>query len=409
MVGNSNSLPDFQMIAQQASQKSGNKISQESQDNQTAKLAKKIKKSKVPQISDRYHNYVESARLNFVSANIPLPAQGNLGNFTQRVQPSSKGRDAQMMNANSSQPLQGIITSGMQNMKSPGHQGAHQLSQNTQDYYIVQNMSSQILGPQPSSSKGSMSIKSKKTNEKSLKNVEKAGNGDMQQKGNTQMAKASAPLHENFSSDESSLALMQAKLLHQKKGHYKQARSKSVGKKKTLSISPKSKAGNEISSMLSVGSKVSKGGHHSLNSNSAQSGGNQRAKQNAQRMQQHIADTMNQQQLKQFLVSAQSVNTKKMNDNMKDLNYFIKTIEKFSKSSNIHHEDQKRMHKTTKNPLTINSQNAAALHSLSSGGATVSAPHTPKDMITSILLNMNERVKTQQLSSKDQSKKYKSA
>ena len=43
---------------------------------------------------------------------------------------------------------------------------------------------------------------------------------------------------------------------------------------------------------------------------------------------------MNNQQLKQFLASAEAIKSKQVTE-IQDLNYFIKTIEKFSKSSNL--------------------------------------------------------------------------
>lgn len=105
------------------------------------------------------------------------------------------------------------------------------------------------------------------------------------------------------------------------------------------------------------------------------------------------------------MVSAQAVNKKKINDNVKDLNYFIKTIEKFSKSSGITKEGKRRTQDTGNNPLTLSSQHGAPLNSLSAGGTTVSAPQTPKDMIQGMLLSLNE----QNQRPKKDSKKNKSA
>lgn len=91
------------------------------------------------------------------------------------------------------------------------------------------------------------------------------------------------------------------------------------------------------------------------------------------------------------MVSAQAINKKKINDNVKDLNYFIKTIEKFSKSSGITKEGKRRTQDTGNNPLTISSQHGGPLNSLSAGGTTISAPQTPKDMIQGMLLSLNEQ------------------
>lgn len=113
----------------------------------------------------------------------------------------------------------------------------------------------------------------------------------MPPKGKTSMER----IINDLQSEESSLALFNNKAKSKKRSNSKQPRAKSAGKKKTLSISPKSKTANEISSMISVGSKA---GNQSLNSQSAQSGGNPRTIQaHARNLHQQIAQTMNNQQL----------------------------------------------------------------------------------------------------------------
>lgn len=163
------------------------------------------------------------------------------------------------------------------------------LSSSNRDYLVMQNISSQILGLQQSNSNSTRG--NIFTNDKSQQSVQFQLQPDLQMppKGKTSMER----IINDLQSEESSLALFNNKAKGKKRSTSKQPRAKSAGKKKTLSISPKSKTANEISSLISVGSKA---GNQSLNSHSAQSGGNPRTMQaNARNLHQQIAQTMNNQ------------------------------------------------------------------------------------------------------------------
>lgn len=116
-------------------------------------------------------------------------------------------------------------------------------------------------------------------------------------------------------------------------------RAKSAGKKKTLSISPHRQNQTEISNIIGTGYKNTKG--MNTNSGSVTSGGNRVQKTHrvtSGGASLGVGQPMTQNQIQQMFLSTSSNNSKKMKENMKDLNYFIKTIEKFSKSSNLNAE-----------------------------------------------------------------------
>jgi hypothetical protein len=93
-------------------------------------------------------------------------------------------------------------------------------------------------------------------------------------------------------------------------------------------------------------------------------------------------------------MSAAGQPTKKPRENMKDLNYFIKTLEKFSKNSNLSIDNSQAMYNTANQaPQIMNQQQHPGIITLSSAGGTASAPQTPKDMIQGILSNLGDQMK----------------
>lgn len=93
----------------------------------------------------------------------------------------------------------------------------------------------------------------------------------------------------------------------------------------------------------------------------------------------------------QQLSSNQQNNSKKIKENMRDLNYFIKTIEKFSKTSNIKVDSTSQ----PSQPQILSAGQAVAPGSCnvkttlsSAGGASGSDPQTPKD----VLINLGDQL-----------------
>lgn len=97
--------------------------------------------------------------------------------------------------------------------------------------------------------------------------------------------------------------------------------------------------------------------------------------------------------LQQFVMSAAGQTSKKTRENMKDLNYFIKTLEKFSKNSNLSIDNSQAMYNTANQAPQIMNQQHPGIITLSSAGGTASAPQTPKDMIQGILSNLGDQMK----------------
>lgn len=92
-------------------------------------------------------------------------------------------------------------------------------------------------------------------------------------------------------------------------------------------------------------------------------------------------------------MSAPNQANKKAKDNMNDLNYFIKTLEKFSKSSNLQVDSSQQLHNGNQPPQIMSQLQQQGIMTLSSAGGTASAPQTPKDMIQGILMNLGDQTK----------------
>ena len=111
----------------------------------------------------------------------------------------------------------------------------------------------------------------------------------------------------------------------------------------------------------------------------------------------------------QQLSSNQQNNSKKIKENMRDLNYFIKTIEKFSKTSNIKVDSSTSQ---PSQPQILSSGQAVGTASCngkttlsSAGGASGSDPQTPKDVLINLGDQLNQLLNSKNPSSGPQNRK----
>ena len=392
-VSNSNSTPDFQMMQfdSQGRSKVRSNIAHQGQQNAGKKAGATTKGYLANPV--KHQSEVQSARQNVGGPQAPAVASSNPGNFTQRVQ-TSKPNSKTLSNIN---PSSGPNPTKKQILKNLQH-----IKTNNEDYKIMQNISNQmggqILGHGPHTTKHS------KGNDKSFQNLKAMFKQSLQTgKGGTSLGKViPQTLVQEFQGVEEPELLKNTQKSQSSKSQHKQNRAKSAGKKKTLSISPQRPGPADHSTAAGYNPKADSG----------LAGGTYKAPKtnrgNTLGGAQPSLPLCNN-QWQQFLLSTSSNNSKKMRDNMKDLNYFIKTIEKFSKSSNLPNESGPQMYNMRQHPQIMTQNQLTAqggLNPMTSVGS--STPQTPKDMIQGILLNLGDQMKLYNSSQGTANKKVKS-
>jgi len=432
-VSNSSSTPDFKSQLQQIAHRTAQQ-KQKMKDRSRGLNGKND--SEVTALAPQKHSSeVESARPNFMHSHAPLGGgpSTNYGNFSHRVpgptSQSGAGTVGTALNYSSNTTGQPTKKQILKNLKQIN------VKTNNEDYFIMQNISNQMggqlagpLGNFSLATSGLNTTKNKKV-DKSLENLVSIFKKDKQSKSGhgTSLGRINNSQKQQ-QSQESSLGIVNKLQTQARGGTAKRntaqthrnthGHTKSAGvTKKTLSTSPK-RPQNEITKLLmgtkgstyqaAVSSTTGSKQHQSnLQSNQGSSaGGGQRAsKSHRSGGGATAAHAMNQ---TQQLSSNQQNNSKKIKENMRDLNYFIKTIEKFSKTSNIKVDSTSQ----PSQPQILSAGQAVAAGSCnvkttlsSAGGASGSDPQTPKDVLINLGDQLNQLLNSKNPSSGPQNRK----